>query len=69
MIWLSNIWYSRKGRVKEGTETAMSVQGKIWAGKQRVPPSTVRLTLVLWKELCAWSHVTKNFQFWKYVIL
>lgn len=37
----------------------MPVQGKIWAGKQLALRSTVRVTLVLWKELCTWSQVTK----------
>lgn len=37
----------------------MPVQGTIWAGKQLALPSPVRLTLVLWKELCSWSQVTK----------
>lgn len=37
----------------------MPVQGKIWAGKQLALPSTVRFTLVLWKEHCTWSQVTK----------
>lgn len=42
--------------VKEEREIAMPV---LWAGNQLALPSTVRFTLVLWKELCTWSQVIK----------